>query len=244
MAVASLPLAEEGSATVSPLIFVVAPAAALPDAAAGPEVLEAAQARGPGTGFALRLFSGGDAHGDLAGLPLDGLLTGGERRAADGTQLLCNAVVPRIEPQQHWLAVYQADGEPSGAFRLLDRFPLSEASNATCWFYPTHDGCFLSWERALRLTLAPGAVADCPAELLQAPYDRGRIAVLWSLLGDDASLTCVGLTYGGQRIDWPLRRLSPEAMATWSRFRIDSQADTSLVVEDCLTLFADPGMED
>jgi hypothetical protein len=27
-------------------------------------------------------------------------------------------------------------------------------------------------------------------------------------------------------------------MATWGRFRVDSQAEHSLVVEDCLTLFA------
>ena len=27
-------------------------------------------------------------------------------------------------------------------------------------------------------------------------------------------------------------------MATWGRFRVDSQADHNLVVEDCLTLFA------
>ena len=67
--------------------------------------------------------------------------------------------------------------------------------------------------------------------------------MLWSLLGDDASLTCVGLTYGDQRLDWPLRSLSPEPMATWGRFRVDSQADHSLVLEDCLTLFADPSTE-
>jgi len=39
--------------------------------------------------------------------------------------------------------------------------------------------------------------------------------MLWSLLGDDASLTCVGLTYGGQRLEWPPQSLSSEPMATW-----------------------------
>ncbi|MEB3265401.1 MAG: hypothetical protein VKN13_02175 [Cyanobacteriota bacterium] len=93
------------------------------------------------------------------------------------------------------------------------------------------------------LRLQPGSIAENPTELNEIPYDRSRIAVLWSLLGDDASLTCVGLTYGGQRIDWPFRSLMPEPMATWARFRVDSQADTSPVVEDCLTVFAMPAAE-
>ncbi len=113
----------------------------------------------------------------------------------------------------------------------------ADRADLTCWFYPTHDGTFLSWERGLRLSLEPGSIADCPEELAAAPYERSRLSVLWSLLGDDASLTCVGLTYGGQRLDWPLRSISPEPMATWGRFCVDSQADHSLVVEDCLTLF-------
>jgi hypothetical protein len=60
--------------------------------------------------------------------------------------------------------------------------------------------------------------------------------VLWSLLGDNASLTCVGLTYAGQRLDWPLRSHHFEPLATWGRFRVDCQSDTSLVVEDCITV--------
>lgn len=222
------------------LIFVVAPASALPGEATTMAELEQTQACGPGTGFALRLFSRGRDHGDLASLPLDGRLTGDTRRSGDGTQLLCDAVIPRIDPQLHWLGVYVLSGAKGEPLQCLDRFALSEASNSTCWFYPTHDGTYLSWERAVDLSLAPGAIADCPQALLEEPYDRGRLAVLWSLLGDDASLTCVGLTYGGQRIDWPVRRLSFEPMATWVRFTVDSQADTSLVVEDCLTVFAEP----
>ena len=223
-----------------PLIFVVAPAAALSEEATTLAALQAVQARGPSTGFCLRIFSKGQAHPELALLPFDGRLTGGQRRSPDGTQLLCDALVPRIEPQHHWLAVYCAATEGGESLVCLDRLALSEASNATCWFFPTHDGSYLSWERGLRLTLGPGTIADASPELLAAPYERGRIAVLWSLLADDASLTCVGLTYGGQRIDWPVRDLRPEPMANWGRFRIDSQAESSLVVEDCLTLFADP----
>lgn len=81
-------------------------------------------------------------------------------------------------------------------------------------------------------------IVVCPDELNQQPYDRSRIFVLWSLLGDNASLTCVGLTYAGQRLDWPFRSRRFEPLAYWGRFRVDCQADTCLVVEDCQTLFA------
>jgi len=143
-----------------------------------------------------------------------------------------------LTPSTTGSGVYQGDPEDPTCLQRLDRVALSELSNATCWFYPTHEGTFLSWERGLRLSLQLGSIADCPEELSSAPYERSQISVLWSLLGDDASLTCVGLTYGGQRLEWPPQSLSSEPMATWGRFRVDSQADPSLVVEDCLTLFA------
>lgn len=225
-------------AMTSPLLFVVAPATRLPQAPTCFAALQEAQAAGPSTGFALRIFSRGADHPDLGQLPVDGRLTGEQRRSRNGTQLLCDAVVVRIEPQHHWLGVYSVDPDNSASLSCLDRVALSELSNATCWFYPTHDGTYLSWERGLRLRLQPGSIADCPEELSRAPYDRGQLSVLWSLLGDDASLTCVGLTYGGQRLDWPLQSPTPESVATWGRFRVDSQADNSLVVEDCLTVFA------
>jgi hypothetical protein len=202
-----------------------------------------AQAAGPGSGFALRIFNRGAEHPDLGRLPLDGLLTGDQRRRSDGIQLLCDALIVRIEPQHHWLGIYQGDPDDPTDLHCLDRVALSELSNATCWFYPTHDGTFPSWVSGLRLSLQPGFIADCPEELASAPYERSRLSVLWSLLGDDATLTCVGLTYGGQRLDWPLPSLSPEPMATWGRFRVDSKADHRLVVEDCLTLFATSSKE-
>jgi len=223
-----------------PLIFVVAPALQLPDATTSVEVLQQAQAAGPSTGFSLRIFSRGAEHPDLGLLPVDGRLTGEQRRSRDGTQLLCDALVVRIDPQHHWLGVYQGDPEDPTCLRCLDRVALSELSNATCWFYPSHDGTFLSWERGLRLSLQPGSIADCPEELSSAPYEQSRISVLWSLLGGDASLTCVGLTYGGQRLEWQPQSLSSEPMATWGRFRVDCQADTSLIVEDYLTVFPAP----
>lgn len=221
----------------SPLIFVVAPPTHLPEAPCDLTELKAAQAAGPTSGFALRIFSRGGNHPDLGQLPFDGRLTGEQRRSSDGTQLLCDALVVRIEPQHHWLGVYRFD-EATQRLDCLDRIALRELNNDTCWFYPTHDGTFLSWERGLRLSLQPGLVVDPADELSTAPYERSRISVLWSLLGDDVSLTCVGLTYAGQRLEWPLRSLSPESMATWGRFRVDSQSENSLLVEDCLTMFA------
>ena len=227
-------------ATTPALIFVVAPAAQLPQGSTGLAALQDAQATGPSTGFALRIFNRGAAYPDLARLPVDGRLTGEQRRNSEGTQLLCDAVVVQIEPQSHWLGVYGVDPEDPTVLHCLDCVALSELSNSTCWFYPTHDGTFLSWERALRLSLEVGSIVDCPDALGQEPYDRSRISVLWSLLGDDASLTCVGLTYGGQRLDWPLRSRRFEPLATWGRFRVDSQAEFSPFVEDCLTVFANP----
>ena len=223
-----------------PLIFVVAPATQLPEATTSLEDLQLAQASGPSTGFSLRIFNRGAVHPDLGGLSVDGRLTGEQRRSSDGTQLLCDALILRIEPQHHWLGVYQGEPEDPTSLQCLDRVALSELSNATCWFYPTHDGTFLSWERGLGLSLRPGSIVDCPDDLNQERYDRSRISVLWSLLGDNANLTCVGLTYAGQRLDWPLRSRRFEPLATWGRFRIDCQADTSLVVEDCVTVFPAP----
>lgn len=225
-------------AMIPPLIFVLAPATQLPQGSTSLAALQEAQAAGPSTGVSLRIFSRGAAHQNLGLLPVDGLLTGEERRNSEGTQLLCDAMVICIEPQHHWLGVYRDDPENPSGLQCLDRVALSELSNSTCWFYPTHDGSYLSWERCLRLSLEPGSMVDGPEELRRKPYDRGQISVLWSLLGDNASLTCVGLTYGGQRLDWPLRSSSPEPLATWGRFRVDGLADTSLVVEDCRTVFA------
>jgi hypothetical protein len=219
------------------LIFIIAPATQLPQGFTSFEGLQEVQTHGPSTGFALRIFSHGSAYPDLGQLPLDGRLTGEQRTNRDGTQLLCDAVVVHFEPQHHWLGVYGKHPNDLSELRCLDRVALNELSNATCWFYPTHDGTFLSWERGLELSLQPGLVASSPGKLNEEPYDRSNVSVLWSLLGDDASLTCVGLTYGGQRLEWPLQSHRFEPLATWARFRVDSQADSSLLVEDCLTVF-------
>jgi hypothetical protein len=117
-------------ATTEPLIFVIATAAQLPQASTCLEVLEEAQTTGPSTGFALRIFSKGAKHSDLGQLPVDGLLTGEQRRSSDGTQLLCDALVALIDPQHHWLGVYQGEPVDPTSLRCLDRVALSELSNA------------------------------------------------------------------------------------------------------------------
>ena len=224
-----------------PLLFILAPAEVLPNGLVPRAQLDAVQRQGPAGGVALRLFSQGRATPTpLPDLPLDGRLTGMARRTPDGCQLICDAVIPHFEPQHHWLAIYQGTQDNSRHFACLDRLPLRELGSETCWFYPTHDGVFLSWERALRFALAPGMIAEAPEELRAAPYARSQLRLLWSLFADDSSLTCVGLTYGGQRIDWPLLWSDPESVATWSRFRVDSRAEASLVVEESHSLFAAP----
>lgn len=226
------------------LLFLLAPEAVLPQSGCCSDDLNQAQLLGPRVGFALRLFGlGRDADLDqgLAELPIDGSLTGAQRRLANGTQLICDAIVPSFEPSLHWLGVYRSDPDGSGRLSCLDAFALSEAANETCWFYPTHDGAYLSWERELQLSLAPGRLAEQGSGAAPLPYRRQSIAVLWSLLADDRDLTCVGLTYGGQRIDWPLAATDPEPMVTWSRFVVDSKADNSLMVVDRETVRGTPG---
>jgi hypothetical protein len=217
-----------------PLVFVVAPAALLPDGPVDWSDLVAAQRQGPRGAFALRLFPAtGYTAADLPGLPWDGQL---ELRP------ICDALVPQFDPRLNALGVYRRHGD-GDAFHCLDRFPLADASNETCWFYPTHDGTFLSWERALELGLEPGAVAAEAQAAVPPDYDRGLVTVLWSLLADDASLTCVGLTYGGQRIEWPQAHRNPEPMATWSVFSVNTQAEVALSIEASQTVFLEGSSE-
>jgi hypothetical protein len=66
------------------MIFVVAPATLLPEAATSLEDFQVAQASGPSSGFSLRIFNRGADHPDLGGLSVDGRLTGEQRRSSDG----------------------------------------------------------------------------------------------------------------------------------------------------------------
>ncbi|MEI6111141.1 MAG: hypothetical protein WCP63_05635 [Cyanobium sp. ELA712] len=65
----------------------------------------------------------------MASSPVSNAAAPGFRK--DGTQLLCDALVVQIEPQHHWLGVFQGEPEDSTSLRCLDRVALSELSNAT-----------------------------------------------------------------------------------------------------------------
>ncbi|MBM5796523.1 MAG: hypothetical protein FJ049_10440 [Cyanobacteria bacterium M_surface_7_m2_037] len=222
-----------------PLVFVIAPAASLPEGDVSWNDLLTAQRQGPGGAFALRLFTAaGTAADQLTQLPWEGALEplgGGQQR-----RLICDAVVPQFDPRSNAIGVYGRNDE-ADRYRCLDRFPLLDANNETCWFYPTHDGSFLSWERALAITLEPGMVAAEAQPQAPTHYERSELKLLWSLLADDVSLTCVGLTYGGQRIEWPQTHSRPEPMATWSLFTVDTQADVALTVQASQTVFLETG---
>jgi hypothetical protein len=195
------------------LLFLLAPADALHSEELSSGDVQAVQAQGVSSASALRIVVTHDLGGHLP--------------------CVCDAITPRFEPGRLWLGVYQPSTLQPDGWHQLDRFPLSEACNENCWFYPTHDGHYLSWQRDLGVTLGPGRIVD-PA--LDAPpgqassYSRERIALLWSLLADDTSLTCVGLTYAGRRIDWPLQQSQWAASATWTTFSVDSSREQALIV--------------
>ena len=63
----------------------------------------------------------------------------------------------------------------SGVERL-DAFPLRDAENETCWFYPTEDGAYLSWENQRRLELLPGVMAEQPLQTQPIPLPTPRPA--------------------------------------------------------------------
>jgi hypothetical protein len=213
------------------LFFVLGREADLPDGICSMKELTAAQRSAPGRGYALRLYT--SAQGsveDLLHLPLDGKLIGDGRRKSAEHQLICEAVLPRYEPERNWLGVYAKETDDQSNYRCVDRFALRDSNNETCWFYPTHDGTYLSWEQDLELLLLPGSIVDSSQQLIASPYDRERVSLLWSLLKDDESLTSVGLTYGGQRVEWSPQVITRAPQATWSCFSVDSQASPSLVV--------------
>jgi hypothetical protein len=146
---------------------------------------------------------------------------------------VCDAITPSFEPERLWLGVYQASPALPSHWQRLDCFPLSEARNESCWFYPTHNGHYLSWQRQLQVNLAPGQVAETAQESAAATtedYSREAIALLWSLLADDTSLTCVGLTYASRRIDWPLSQSQWAPSASWCTFSVESSRDQPLIV--------------
>jgi hypothetical protein len=196
------------------LLFLLAPAEALSSHRLDWAAINRVQAQGVVAAFALRIVCTGDLAGEF--------------------QRVCDAITPHFQTDRLWLGVYREDGSngpDAKQWQQLDRFPLNEARNETCWFYPTSDGHYLSWRRELAVTLGPGRVVD-PGPNPGSGYNRTEIALLWSLLADDSMLTCVGVTYGGRRIEWPLQERNWAESALWSDFSVDSQRNPSLIAHN------------
>ena len=166
---------------------------------------------------------------------------------------ICDTLIPRFEPASLWLGVYQASGtkredadsfaSPAQRFCIeqincLDKISLSDVNNDTCWFYPTEDGEYLSWESQHSIELEPGYLAD--GNLLDDPhqYERGHLNLLWSLMAKGKDLTCVGLTYMNRRIEWPLQIIDKKRSANWTSFRADSLAENSYSERSKITVFS------
>jgi hypothetical protein len=242
------------------LVFLLAPQSALPQPGAGWQELVEAQSQSLGSGIYLRLFPAQkDWHGSLDDLIIEGkadvtgqnpFTQGISHSKGETNRLLCDAFIPYVEPKLLWLAVYKVEGHsinPKEAYpshsldidsvECLDQFPLREASNETCWFYPTEDGRYLSWEKRSRIITLPGFIPDIVAQDEALDYQRSEVHLLWSLMADDQSLTCVGLTYRQRRIDWPLLKVEPEPFATWRCFRVDYSSEAGHIEESCITVF-------
>lgn len=155
-------------------------------------------------------------------------------------RMICDAVIPHFNPKDLWLGVYglrgdltptlsgSPDPETIQSIQFLDSFPLKEVDNETCWFYPTESGTYLSWENECQLHCLPGCLPELPTQQTPLDYSRDGFRLLWSLMADDDSLTCVGLTFQRRRIDWPLRHSTAEASSTWCSFSVDTMTTPSL----------------
>lgn len=252
------------------LLFILAPEEALPGDGADWGALEEAQRQGIGSGVALRMFripSGSEAeledlvtrglaHAFGANPFQDQLLDPCAEGATQGSSpqeshLICDAVVPHLEPRTLWLGVYELrgslvatdSGHPArqmeiSSSRCLDHFPLRDAENETCWFYPTENGRYLCWENQRLLQTLPGFLPDQPLQEEPWSYDRRDVHVLWSLMADDQALTCVGLTFCGKRIDWSTTATELEPWATWSSFEVDTMADEVYRESASITVFS------
>lgn len=249
------------------LVFVLAPESLLPDDGVAARALLEAQCFGLRSGVALRIFRApaewqgqlddlvGDGKAAAAGLDPFENGTGAGASASAGPaerrRLICDALVPHFEPRSHWLGVYQLSGPstataghpldnlPHASVRCLDRFALRDAENETCWFYPTEDGRYLGWENQRRIETLPGFLPERPFQDDPIDYERSAVHVLWSLMADDLALTCVGLTFRGRRIEWPVIRSQPEPFATWTGFQVDSGAESTYQESASITVFAD-----
>jgi hypothetical protein len=235
------------------LHFVLAPASDLPLRPTSWADLADAQARGLEQAMALRIYAcPTDWPGNLETLVEDGLAHSGgadpfaaspqvqiglQAPTAPGQRSLrCDALVPVLDAASLCLGIYAqpepqvgaqpgAQGEANpGQIQCLACLPLAQIENETCWFYPTENGRYISWQSQRPRRFLPGRLpageASSPAETFE-PTD---LRLLWSLLADDQAMTCVGLTYRGRRIEWPIQALpveSLEAASVWTWFELD-----------------------
>jgi hypothetical protein len=224
------------------LAFLLAREADLPIGPTDWHALCQVQHQGITGGTALRLYRvPAERPIPLAPLPLDGRIPAERSGDPGACSLICDAVIPHLDVKSLWLGVYaRAENEGEGAWRELDRFPLREAENETCWFYPTEDGRYLSWECQRSLDLAPGRLVEGASISSPANYERSEVHVLWSLMADDEALTCVGLTYRRRRIDWAVQASRSEPCATWASFAVDAMADPPFQPLASSTVFRPP----
>ena len=167
---------------------------------------------------------------------------------------ICDTLIPRFDPELLWLSVYQVSGtkrEDAESYghpaqqlcikqiTCLDKLSLSDVNNDTCWFYPTEDGEYLSWESVHSIAMEPGYLADVSILDDQHQYERGHLNLLWSLMAKDRDLTCVGLTYMNRRIEWPMQITDKKRSANWISFRADSLAENSYSEVSKITVFSD-----
>ncbi len=167
---------------------------------------------------------------------------------------ICDTLIPRFDPESLWLGVYQVSGKQNEdadssahpaqqlcieKITCLDKLSLLDVNNDTCWFYPTEDGEYLSWESQHSIAMEPGYPADKSFLDDQHQYERCHLNLLWSLMAKDTDLTCVGLTYMNRRIEWPLQILDRKRSANWTSFRADSLAKNSYSERSQITVFSD-----
>ena len=167
---------------------------------------------------------------------------------------ICDTLIPCFEPESLWLGIYQVSGtkrEDVDSFAhpaqqlcieqiiCLDKLSLMDVNNDTCWFYPTDDGGYLSWETQHSIEMEPGYLADGSILDDRHQYERGHLNLLWSLMAKDKDLTCVGLTYMKRRIEWPFQVLDKKRSAIWTSFVADSLAKNSYSELSKITVFSD-----
>ena len=174
--------------------------------------------------------------------------------SSPSSQRICDTLIPCFEPESLWLGIYQVSGtkrEDVDTFAhpaqqlcieqiiCLDKLSLMDVNNDTCWFYPTEDGGYLSWETQHSIEMEPGYLADGSILDDRHQYERDHLNLLWSLMAKDKDLTCVGLTYMNRRIEWPFQVLDKKRSAIWTSFVANSLAKNSYSELSKITVFSD-----